>query len=120
MKTLLLSFTFYLFSGITAEYIDNCIGANNIETIGKITVRADAATHCNETRCVASMKEKAKSYKRSVVLYKAGDKWVVERNKERQIKAIESYSGKDMAIWQGHLKLDGVTLTDQAQIVALN
>lgn len=120
MKTLMISFAFYLFSGINMNFVELPAVIDDVEIVDRIKVKADSATYCNKKKCIVSMKEKAKSFEKLIVLYKAGSKWVVERDSKKCMDAIESYEGSDIAIWQGNLKLENVALSDEVQIVALN
>lgn len=120
MKTLLISFALYMLSGINVGYVENLSIPDSLETIDEIKVNALNAIHCNQTKCITSMKEKAKSFEKSMVLYRMGGKWVVERDIKKRINAIEAYSGTDIIIYEGNLRLENVMLSDEAQIVALN
>lgn len=87
-----------------------------------IKISSKFATDCKKSGCMLSIKEQAKAFKHSVVLYKKNNKWLTESNGDYKMALIDSYKGNHIILWYGNVDVKGIEIKDQknSEVVQLN
>ena len=90
-----------------------------LDFIDSLFITSDKVILCKQSQTIELMKSTVKTSRSFVVIYKADDRWRIERNKKKKIALIDAYSGSNLILWQGNTKVKGVELNNAEEVVVL-
>ncbi len=89
------------------------------DILDKLTVQSDRVTECKESKCILTSLDKIQTYKTYVIIYKKGEKWIVDRNSNNYNKLLKTYKTKSIHILEGHIRVSEIDFPDQQYVVIL-